>query len=153
MKKTKAVLYFLMVFFAGALTSSWNEWLQPITTVEITNVSAVPIKHIDITFIGLAEQQGRIGKNLKPGETVVFQWITQSEASYRLRVTFDDGTEVVGGAGYIGRGDTIKDAVDLKSIMSRRPMLPVLPLYAAPSDTTYTDKPSSRLRKGGETDK
>lgn len=96
MKKTKAVLYFLPVFFAGSLTASVNEWLQPITTVKITNAGSAPIKHIDISTNGLAEQQAQIAQNLKPGETVVFKWITEGEASYRLNVYFEDGTQVVG---------------------------------------------------------
>lgn len=145
--KVKAVLYFLLVFFAGSLTSSLNEWLQPITTVEITNATAVPIKHIDISFRGLAEQQAQIAQNLQSGETVVFKWITEGEASYRLNVYFEDGTQVIGGAGYISRGEKIKETVGLKSIMSRTQGMPFLPFYSEPYETTYSEQPSSWFKR------
>lgn len=144
--KVKAVLYFLLVFFAGSLTSSLNEWLQPITTIEITNAGPEPIQHIDISFRGQAEHQARIARNLKPGEMVVFKWITDGEASYRLNVYFEDGSQVVGGAGYISRGDMIKEAIGAKSIMSRMQGIPFLPFYSEPFDTTYREQPSSRYR-------
>lgn len=147
MKKTKAVLYFLLVFFAGSLTASFNQWLQPVTTVEITNAGSEPIKYIDISTSGNAEQQAQIAQNLKPGETVVFKWITEGEASYRLNVYFEDDTQVVGGAGYISRGDMIKEAIGAKSIMSRIQNMPFLPFYSEPFDTTYREQPSSRLRR------
>lgn len=142
----KSGAYFLIVFLAGSLTSSLNAWLQPITTVEITNATSVPIKYIDISFRGLAEQQAQIAQNLKPGETVTFKWITEGEASYRLNVHFENGTEVVGGAGYISRGDVIKDAISANSIMSKIQEMPFLPFYSEPYDTTYRDQPSSRFR-------
>lgn len=145
MKKTKAVLYFLLVFCAGSFTASFNQWLQPITTVEITNAGSAPKKFIDISFSGIAEQQAQIAQNLKSGETVVFKWITEGEASYRLNVHFEDGTQVVGGAGYISRGDMIKEAIGAKSIMSRMQKMPFLPFYSEPFDTTYRDQSSSRF--------
>lgn len=146
MKRTKAILYFLLVFFVGSLTSSIFEWLQPITTVEITNAGPEPIKYIEISFSGIAEQQAQIAQNLKPGETVVFKWITEGEASYRLNVYFEDGTQLVGGAGYISRGNMIKESIGAKSIMSRIQNMLFLPFYSEPFDTTYRDQPSSRFR-------
>jgi hypothetical protein len=142
----KSVAYFLVVFLVGSLTSSLNAWLQPITTVEITNATSVPIKYIDISFRGLAEQHAQIAQNLKPGETVAFKWITEGEASYRLNVHFENGTEVVGGAGYISRGDVIKDAIGAKSIMSRIQEMPFLPFYSEPYDTTFKEQSMSRFR-------
>ncbi len=147
MKKTKAVLYFLIVFFAGSLTASFNEWLQPITTVEITNAGPEPIKYIEISFSGIAEQQARIAQNLNRGETFVYKWITEGEASYRLNVYFEDGTQVVGGAGYISRGDMIKEAIGAKSIMSRVQNMPFLPFYSEPYETTYREQPSLRFKR------
>ena len=67
-----------VLFLAGALTSSAFEWLHEITTIEITNVSDQPIRHIDIRFRGQDEMQGRIAQGLKPNEKITFKWVTVS---------------------------------------------------------------------------
>ena len=120
--KLKAVSYFLLVFFAGSLTSSIFEWLAPLTTIEITIGSDKVIKHIDIYYTGMGEFDGKIGHQMQPGQTMVFQWTTYGEASYQFHATFEDGTEVKGGAGYTSRGKTIKEAIEEKRVMSRLPM-------------------------------
>lgn len=120
--KFKAIAYFVLVFFAGALTSGVFEWLAPITTIEVTNSSKKVIKQLDIKYRGIGEHEGRIAENLKPGQVVTFKWTTEGEASYRLHATFEDGTEVKGGAGYTSRGKTIKEAIEEKRVMSRLPM-------------------------------
>ncbi len=120
--KFKAIAYFVLVFFAGALTSSVFEWLTPITTIEVTNASNKVIKQLDIKYRGMGEHEGLIAENLKPGQIVTFKWATEGEASYRLHAIFEEGTEVKGGAGYIQRGDTIKELIELQRVMTRLPM-------------------------------
>lgn len=135
--RVKPIMYFLLVFFAGALTSSVFEWLHPLTSIRVTNVSGKVIKFLDITYRGMGEHKGRIAENLKPGQVMTFKWATQGEASYRLHVAFEDGTEVHGGAGYLERGDVIRETVEAKRVMSERPvMLTFGILFHAPWDTT-----------------
>lgn len=135
--KPKAVLYFLVVFFAGALTSSIFEWLQPIATIEVRNASNKVIRHLDIEYRGMGDHKGRIAENMKPGQKTTFKWTTEGEGSYRLHVIFEDGTEVHGGAGYIERGSVIKEAVEAGRVMSERPMwFTFSSLFHPPWDTT-----------------
>jgi hypothetical protein len=125
------------VFFAGALTSSVFEWLHPLTSIRVTNASGKVIKFLDITYRGDGDHQGRIAENMKSGQTIYFKWATQGEASYRLHVTFEDGTEVHGGAGYLERGDVIKETVEAERVKSELPMWFTLgTLYHEPWDTT-----------------
>lgn len=135
--KLKAVAYFLLVYFVGALTSSVFEWLAPITTIEVTNASNKVIKQLDINYRGMGEHEGRIAENLKPGQVVTFKWTTEGEASYRLHATFEDGTEIKGGAGYTQRGDTVKEEIEAKRIMTRLPISFTLSsLHSDSYDTT-----------------
>lgn len=135
--KFKAIAYFVLVFFAGALTSSVFEWLAPITTIEVTNSSKKVIKQLDIKYRGMGKHEGRIAENLKPGQVVTFKWTTEGEASYRLHATFEDGTEVKGGAGYTQRGDTVKEEIEAKRIMTRLPISFTLgSLHSDSYDTT-----------------
>ena len=113
---------FLIVFFVGALTSSLFEWLAPITTIEVTNASDKVIRSLDITYRGMGEHMGRLTEGLRPGEKIIFKWTTDGEASYRLHAIFEDGTEVKGGAGYMQRGNTVKEAIETKRVMSERPV-------------------------------
>lgn len=135
--RPKAILYFLVVFFAGALTSTAFEWLHPLTSVRITNASGKVIKSLDISYRGFGEHQGRIAKNLQPGKTIYFKWVNEGEADYWLHAIFDDGTEVKGGAGYLERGDVIKESIEAERVMSERPMLFTFSLlFHPPWDTT-----------------
>lgn len=135
--KFKAIAYFVLVFFAGALTSSVFELLAPITTIEVKNASNKVIKQLDIKYRGMGEHEGRIAESLKPGQVVTFKWTTEGEASYRLHATFEDGTEVKGGAGYTQRGDTVKEEIEAKRIMTRLPISFTLgSLHSASYDTT-----------------
>ena len=135
--RVKPVLYFLLVFFAGALTSSVFEWLHPLTSIRVTNASGKVIKFLDITYRGMGEHKGHIAENLKPGQVMTFKWATDSEASYRLHVTFEDDTEVHGGAGYIERGSVIKEAIEAERVKSELPMWFTFgTLYHEPWDTT-----------------
>lgn len=59
----------LSLFFAGALTSSWFGWLQPIATVEISNDSEETIETIDIVCHGTMDSNATISK-LLPGQRV-----------------------------------------------------------------------------------
>ncbi len=130
-------LYLLLVFLAGALTSSIFEWLQPIASIDVRNASNKVIRHLDIEYRGMGEHKGRIAENLKPGQTIYFKWATQGEAGYRLHVTFEDGTEVHGGAGYLERGDVIKEALEVERVMSERPIWFTFgKFYDEPWDTT-----------------
>lgn len=135
--KIKAALIAASIFIVGALTSSIFEWLQPITTIEVWNASGKTIKCLDVEYRGMGEHKGRIAENLKPGQVMTFKWATDSEASYRLHVTFEDDTEVHGGAGYIERGSVIKEAVEAKRVMSERPMwFTFSMMFHPPWDTT-----------------
>jgi hypothetical protein len=118
----KSFLYFLLVFLSGAITSSIFEWLQPIATIEVRNASGKVIRHMDIDYRGMGDHKGRIAENLEPGQKATFKWITEGEGSYQLRVTFEDGTEVRGGAGYIERGDLIKESVESARVISQVPV-------------------------------
>lgn len=134
--KLKAVAYFLLVYFVGALTSSVFEWLEPITTIEVTNASNKVIKQLDIKYRGMGEHEGRIAENLKPGQVVTFKWTTEGEASYRLHAIFEDGTEVKGGAGYTQRGNTVKESIEAKRVVSSLPIdFTFGLLHSAPRDT------------------
>jgi hypothetical protein len=138
MKRTKAILYFLLVFFVGSLTSSIFEWLQPITTIEVTNASSKTIKYLDIEYKGMGNHKGRIAESLAPGKVVTFKWTTDSEASYRLYAIYEDNTEVKGGAGYTSRGDTVKESIYELEVISRVPEDFTFGfLYAVPRTTTY----------------
>lgn len=106
----------VLVFLAGALTSSAFEWLHEITTVEIKNISDQPIRHIDIRFRGQDEMQGRIAQGLGPNEKVTFKWVTVSEASFEYVVTFEDGHQLARTSGYTSRGQTIKDEIAADTI-------------------------------------
>ena len=101
----------VLVFLAGALTSSAFEWLHEITTVEIKNISDQPIRHIDIRFRGQDEMQGRIAQGLKPKEKITFKWATLSEASFDYLVTFEDGHQLARTSEYTSRGQTVKDEI------------------------------------------
>ena len=121
MKRTKSVLYFLIVFFAGSLTSSINEWLQPITTIRVTNASDQVIERLNIQYSSSSagiELKGRIGRLIAPGETVVFKGPTYSEASYQLTAHYSDGSQITGGSGYVERGKTTADAVSKDKVMT-----------------------------------
>ncbi len=80
MSRTKKTLVVLLIFFAGALTSSIFEWLQPITTVEIQNVSSKTITEINIEHNGLGSHIVRLATVLKPSEKTEYKWITDGEA-------------------------------------------------------------------------
>lgn len=110
----------VLVFLAGALTSSAFEWLHEITSVEIKNVSGQPIRHIDIRFRGQDEMQGRIAKGLKPNEKITFKWVTVSEASFEYLVTFEDGHQLARTSEYTSRGQTVKDEVAADTIVGAR---------------------------------
>lgn len=106
----------IVLFLAGALTSSALEWLHEITTIEITNVSGQPIRYIDIRFRGQDEMQGRIAQGLKPKEKITFKWVTVSEASFEYVVTFEDGHQLARTGEYTSRGQTVKDEVGADAI-------------------------------------
>lgn len=153
--KVKRHLYFLLIFFTGSLTASIFEWLQPITTIEVKNVSPKVIKWLDIDYQGeIGDYQGRITENMHPGQTITFKWGTPSEASYRLHITFDDDTEVKGGRGYTSRGETVIDSVDSDSIMSQVPVMHSMGLFHhEPADTTYSGIQNSEQRKSAAVSK
>lgn len=135
--KVQAVLLSVLVFFAGALTSSIFEWMAPITTIEVTNTSDKVIRSLNITYKGMGEHKGHLIDGLKPGQRVTFKWATDGEASYRLHATFEDGTEVKGGAGYTERGNKVKEAIEVKRVMSERPVWFTFgTLFHSPWDTT-----------------
>lgn len=106
----------VLVFLAGALTSSSFEWLHEITTVEIKNLSDQPIRYIDIRLRGQEEMQGRIAQGLKPNEKITFKWVTVSEASFDYVVTFEDGHQLARTGEYTSRGQTVKDEVAADTI-------------------------------------
>ncbi len=106
----------VVLFLAGALTSSAFEWLHEVTAVEIKNVSDQPIRHIDIRFRGQDEMQGRIAQGLKPKEKITFKWATLSEASFDYLVTFEDGHQLARTGQYTSRGQTVKDEVAADAI-------------------------------------
>lgn len=135
--KVRAVLYSVLVFFAGALTSSTFEWMAPTTTIEVTNTSGKVIKNLDIDYRGMGEHKGRIAQDMAPGTTLTFKWATDSEASYGLRATFDDGAVLAGGAGYTQRGNTVKESIEAKRVVSSLPIdFTFGLLHSAPRDTT-----------------
>lgn len=135
--KVRAVLLSVLVFFAGALTSSIFEWMAPITAIEVTNTSDKVIRSLDITYRGMGEHKGRLTENLKPSEKITFKWATDGEAAYLLHASFEDGSEIRGGAGYTQRGNTVKDAIEAKRVMSRIPKDFTFGLgYSTPRDTT-----------------
>lgn len=106
----------VLLFLAGALTSSAFEWLHEITTVEIKNISDQQIRHIDIRFRGQDEMQGRIAQGLRPSEKITFKWVTVSEASFDYVVTFEDGHQLARTGEYTSRGQTVKDEVAADTI-------------------------------------
>ena len=144
----KGFLYFISIFFVGSLTSSLFEWLQPITTIEITNASSKVIKWLDIEYHGMGDYEGRVTTDMKPSETVTFKWTTDGEAGYRLYATFDDDTKVVGGMGYTSRGDTVIEVVSAEQIISKKlSMLGGWLIPYAPMDTTYRELPKLEKQK------
>jgi hypothetical protein len=106
----------VLVFLAGALTSSAFEWLHEITAVEIKNISDQPIRYIDIRFRGQDEMQGRIAQGLKSNEKIMFKWVTVSEASFDYVVTFEDGHQLARTSEYTSRGQTVKDEIATDTI-------------------------------------
>jgi hypothetical protein len=132
--KFSSQLKFFAIFFAGSLVSSTFEWLQPITTVEITNRSDLTIDRIEIKFGGQGEFQGVLRDGLAPGKTVAFKWVTHSESVYSLRANFSDGTAIVGGAGYTERGRTIAESISKDKVMSTESDFPFM---SSTRETTY----------------
>jgi hypothetical protein len=110
----------VVLFLAGALTSSAFEWLHEITTIEIKNVSDQPIRYIDIRFRGQDEMQGRIAQGLRPSEKITFKWVTVSEASFEYLVTFEDGHQLARSSEYTSRGQTVKDEIATDTIAGTR---------------------------------
>jgi capsid protein len=96
-------LLLTLAFIVGALSASMFGWLQPVAAIEVKNSGSQPIERLDIDYQGIGYHHGLIAQNLKPGQSIKFQWATDSEASYRLSATFADGTVIKGGAGYISR--------------------------------------------------
>ena len=139
MRKVKTFFFFVVIFLTGSLTSSFNEWLQPISTVEITNVSSKEISYIDITYQGAYKSKTRIAESLKTNEIFVFKGITFGETHYSLEVRFDDGTMIKGGAGYHERGDFIKEYITNTSVLSSRRFFPSL-VFSEPRSTTFVDE-------------
>jgi len=135
--RIKSASYALLLFLAGALTSSIFEWLHPITAIEVKNASSKVIKYLDIEYRNMGDHRGRIAENVRPGHTVTFKWATESEASYHLLVTFDDGSQIAGGAGYTSRGDTVREVIESTRVLSA---LPVKFMFGLPNaearDTT-----------------
>lgn len=130
----------LAIFFAGALTSSVLGWLQPSTTIEVKNTSGKTIRYLDLTYRGIGNHHGRIAENLEPGQAVTFRWATDSEASYRLQATFEDGTVTKGGAGYTSRGEVIHEAVKDGRVLSQLPVpFTFSMLLESERDTTYRE--------------
>ena len=101
----------VIVFLAGALTSSVFEWLHEVTAVKIKNISDQPIRYIDFRFRGQDEMQGRIAQGLKPNEKITFKWVTVSEASFEYVVTFEDGHQLARSSEYTARGKTVMDEI------------------------------------------
>ncbi len=133
----KSVLYFLLVFFAGSITSSIFEWLAPITTIEVTNSSDKVIRSIDINYTGMGEHKGHLIDGLEPKQKVTFKWTTYGQADYSLHVIFEDGTQVSGGHGYTERGKHLKEYIYEKRVMSSLPMDFTFGLqHSKPRDTT-----------------
>jgi hypothetical protein len=139
MRKAKTFIFFAFIFLAGALTASFNEWLQPISTVEITNGSSKEISYIDIIYQGAYKSKSRIAENLKTNEVFVFKGITFGETHYSLEVKFDDGTMIKGGAGYHERGNFVKEYITNSSILSSRRFFPSL-FFSEPRSTTFVDE-------------
>lgn len=94
MSRTKEPLVVLLIFFTGALTSSVFEWLQPITTVEIENISSKTITEINIEHNGLGSHIVRLDTVLKPSEKIQYKWISDGDAGYQIWATFNDGSQV-----------------------------------------------------------
>lgn len=137
MTRLRVAAYFLLVFLSGGLTSSIFEWLQPITTIEITNTSGKVIKYLDIEYRGYGTHRGRIAENIAPGQQVIFKWTTEGEAGYQLHATFEDGTELRGGAGYTERGHRVKEALYEDRVTSQVPRWFTFGLlYEPPWNTT-----------------
>lgn len=133
----KSVLYFVLVFVTGSMTSSFFEWLAPITTIEIANSSEKVIRSIDISYTGMGEHKGHLIEGLKPNQKVTFKWTTDGEADYSLRAIFEDGTEVSGGHGYTARGNHMKEYIDEKRVMSSSPIDFTFGFkYSKPRETT-----------------
>ena len=109
----------VVIFLAGALTSSAFEWLHEITTIEITNVSDQPIRYIDIRFRGQDEMQARIAQGLKSKEKITFKWVTVSEASFEYIVTFEDDRQLARASEYTSRGQTVKDEIGVDTITGK----------------------------------
>jgi hypothetical protein len=139
MRKAKTFIFFAFIFLAGTLTASFNEWLQPISTVEITNGSSKEISYIDIIYQGAYKSNSRIAENLKTNEVFVFKGITFGETNYSLEVKFDDGTIIKGGAGYHERGNFVKEYITNTSVLSSRRFFPSL-VFSEPRSTTFVDE-------------
>lgn len=130
-------LLLTLLFVVGALTASVFGWLQPIVTVEVKNSGSQPIERLDIDYRGVGDHHGRIAENLKPGQSIRFQWVTDSEASYRLSATFAGGTVVKGGAGYISRGEVVREVLNAEGVKSQTPAPFTLGMfYESQRDTT-----------------
>ncbi|WP_341685739.1 hypothetical protein [Limnohabitans sp.] len=126
-----------LAFIVGALSASMVGWLQPVAAIEVKNSGSQPIERLDIDYRGIGDHHGLIAQNMKLGQSIKFQWATDSEASYRLSATFADGTVIKGGAGYISRGEMIREALNAESVKSQMPVPFTLGmLYEAQRDTT-----------------
>lgn len=137
MARGKKASTVLLVFFAGGLMSSVFEWLQPITTVEIKNVSSKTITEINIEHNGAGSHIVFLDSALKPSEKIKYKWITEGDTGYQLKATFDDGSQVAGGLGYAQRGTEIKELIDSDRIISSaQAMLTFGLIYNNPVNTT-----------------
>ncbi len=148
MLRIRSLLLIAFSFLSGAFAAGAFEWLAPITTVKITNVSGKTIRHIDIEHRGMndgsVEGSSRIALGLQPDQQVTFKLITESEAGYRLNVTFEDGTTVNGGSGYTSRGATTLESISIQEITSQAPMALTFGLLYEEARVTTWPRPLRR---------
>jgi hypothetical protein len=113
MKWTKRVL-FLALGISATLMASAAAWLVlrpvPPVTVTVANRSGKAIASVRLEH----ERGAEVLENLGSGDAKAMRFEAGGETTYRLRIRFADGSELVGGGGYAEAGyefsETIRDS-------------------------------------------
>jgi hypothetical protein len=106
-------------FGAGSATAVLRHWGQPVTTVQVHNVSGQAISSIVLTSrTWKSATTSELGP-LAAGAQTTYKIFVAGEGSYQVRATLADGRVLEGGAGYAQAGDARTELLHADSIESR----------------------------------
>ena len=95
------VLFGLVLFLAGVITSAQWGWFQPIVTMQIENQSGQALRSLQVQHEGGTARSTTVLPNLAAGEVVNFRFYLRGEGSYKVSATLGDGTQLSPSEGYV----------------------------------------------------